>query len=353
MISHIEVRNFQSLHHVELELHPLTVIVGPSSSGKSAFTRALRTLTSNKRGNEFISHGEKICTITAKTERGSVTLKRGKATNDNEYVVIPDDDPAAQRTYTKLGGETPQEVSDFLGIQSKDPINYAGQFDKPYLLDPRDASGGEVARVLGALTNVNVIFEAARESNRRKSSNAATLKTRAADLAAITEKSQSYRALKGQLAAIEIAEKNLDRARSLERIIARLTDAIEQERIATAAIERLRPYLELTVPDEQPIVRAAARLVAFRDALKESQASAQALTRAQAALDTAYAEEADIQQAFAQLLGQLTGGILSYYEEHSTTMQPALNNAAAPSTVLIYTTEAAQLAARYIAEVMK
>lgn len=260
MLSRIEVRNFQSLHNVKLDLLPLTVVVGASSSGKSAFTRALRTLTSNKRGTDFITHGEKLTTISAVTDAGSVTLKRGKGTNDNEYIVTPSAAGETQRTYTKLGGETPPEVSEFIGIASKDPINYAGQFDKPYLLDD---SAGEVARVLGALTNVSVIFEAAAESNRRKLKASATLKTRAADLAIIKEKAQGYRGLKAQLAAIEQAEKNLTTARELTHSLSRLDSLLGVIEAAEHSIASLKPFLDLSIPDPTRITEAAGRLNDF------------------------------------------------------------------------------------------
>lgn len=261
MISHIEVRNFQSLHHVDLDLLPLTVIVGASSSGKSALTRALRTLTSNRRGSDFITHGERITTISAATDRGTVTLKRGKATKDNEYIVTPSSPDEQQKTYTKLDGTTPPEVSEFIGIAAKDPLNYAGQFDKPYLLD--DVSGSEVARVFGSLTNVHVIFEGARESNRRKLATSATLKTRTTDLTGIKERAEHYRPLKAQLTAITEAEKNLDIARALQLRISKLEAAARTLTEAATIMRRLKPILDTTVPDISTITEAHARLTAY------------------------------------------------------------------------------------------
>lgn len=261
MISHLSIRNFQSLKHVELDLLPLTVIVGASSSGKSAFTRAVRTLTSNRRGNDFITHGEKVATISAVTDRGTVTLKRGKGTNDNEYIVTPSAADEQQRTFTKLNGETPPEVSAFIGIPAKDPLNYAGQFDKPYLLD--DVSGSEVARVFGSLTNVHVIFEGARESNRRKLSASSTLKTRVTDLTGIKEQAESFKPLKQQLAAIEEAEKNLELAKALQLRISRLQTALTTLTTAAAQLRALKPILDTSIPDPAVIIEAHQRLTGY------------------------------------------------------------------------------------------
>ena len=217
MLSNIDIRNFQSLHHINIELAPFTVIVGPSSSGKSAFTRAVRTLTSNARGDGFITHGERTATITATTDKGTAVLQRGAI---NQYTLIPHKEQN-KKTFTKLGGAVPEEVTEFIGIAAKDPINYANQFDMPYLLS---ASAGDVARTLGELTNVQVIFEAAREANRRRNNQAATLKVKAADYKGITEKLEDYKALKGQLAAIASAEKHITQAATLETRISKLTE---------------------------------------------------------------------------------------------------------------------------------
>lgn len=269
MIEHLSIRNFQSLHHVELELAPLTVIVGPSSSGKSALTRAARVLIENQRGNSFISHGERISTITARTSHGTVTLTRGKATDDNSYVVIPNDPGHKlypQQKWTKLGGETPVEVSEFLGINPKDPIAFASQFDKPYLLDEKPP---EVARVLGELTNVRVIFDAARESNRRKLASGSLLKTRASDLDDIKAKIPEYRAIKAQTAALEEAEHLLNGARIDSEAIDELESAIDSLQINQDRVKALKPLTEIVIPDESELIEAYEALMALRRALIE------------------------------------------------------------------------------------
>ena len=312
MIEKIHVRNFQSLHDVELELGPFTVIVGPSSSGKSALMRATRTLTSNRRGDEFISHGERTASISAVTDKGTVTLTRSKKTTDNAYTVTPNDPGHPlypQRVFTKLGGDTPPEVSAFLGIPAKDPINYAGQFDKPYLLDE---SAGEVARTLGGLTNVNVIFEAARESNRRKLADAQTLRMRSTDLEEIKNRVPGYRSLKSQDAALTAAEQHIAAARSLEKRIARLSHALDTLDAAERAVHTLTPLASRTVPSEKPILDAARRLTALRDALRTQQSAQQALTQATTALDTATAAQRAREAEYAEILGGLTDDLAGW-----------------------------------------
>lgn len=220
MLEDVHITHFQSLHDVRVKLAGFTCIVGPSSSGKSAFTRALRTLTSNQRGDSFISHGENQTIIKAKTDKGTVALLRGKK---NEYVIIPEDEALEQKTYTKLNGNTPEEVSAFIGIPSKDPLNYSNQFDMPYLLT---SSAAEVARTLGELTNVSVIFEASREANRQRLQASSTLKTRAGDYASLTVNLDKYATLDEDGQRIEQAEQTLSEAKSLQTRIMRLESII-------------------------------------------------------------------------------------------------------------------------------
>lgn len=297
MLQAIEVRNFQSLGHVSLELSRFTCIVGASSSGKSALTRALRTLVSNARGSSFITHGERACTIKATTDRGMVTLKRGKGTEDNEYVLTPIE--GEQHAYTKLAGAVPEEVSTFLGIPAKDPLNFAGQFDRPYLLSD---SGGEVARVLGALTNVNVIFEGAREANRRRAGANSTLKMRQADLATILAKAEQYRGLKAQQGALERAEQSLEQVRTIEADLAVLKRHVEQVEIAERVLSHHEAALNIPVPDATPAIEAHGRYQAFLALWSLLKQQAKDLREWSAAIERTSTEEQQLEQEYIALL---------------------------------------------------
>lgn len=312
-IHSLHVRNFQSLHDVKLELLPFTVIVGKSSSGKSALTRAIRTLVSNRRGTEWITHGERTAAISATTNAGTVTLTRSRtsSSSDNAYRILPADDPAQERTYAKLGGDTPEDVSRFLGIDSNSPINFAGQFDKPYLLDESTA---EVARTLGALTNVNVIFEGARESNRRKLTAAQTLKTRASDLDSIKARIPEFRALKGQDEALTQAEALIAKARELERSIARITQALTVIEVTAPTIERLQALADVPVPDETPVLRAHKALSDLSTMLGRVSTLGRALKAAQEAYAVTEEQEAQALARYATLAGTVTQDVRAFVE---------------------------------------
>lgn len=246
MFKSIHVKNFQSLRDVEVELAPFTVIVGATDSGKSAFYRAISTLISNRRGAEFITYGEKRCTITAELDQGKLTLQRGKSTADNFYEI---DNGESTELYTKLSGTVPEEVSAFLRIPAKDPINLASQFDKPYLLDTKEYSSADAARILGALTNVNLVFEGARESNRRKGEASTKLKTRTADAEAVIAQLQGYDDLTGELEAIRAAESAVEHANLLQAAKTEVANLIQAVRESQEIIERVQPATQLDLPD--------------------------------------------------------------------------------------------------------
>lgn len=343
MLEHIEVRNYQSLHHIELSLDRFTVIVGPSSSGKSAFTRALRMLTSNQRGDAFVTHGERTATVTARTEKGVVSLKRG---GDNEYTVIPLNAPDQQRSFTKLAGAVPDEVTDFLGILPRDPLNYASQFDKPYLLDD---SAAEVARVLGSLTNVTVILEAAREANRQRSAESSKLKTRQADLERTKTRIQQFVPLKNQLAALGRAEEELKAAATLQQQVTRLQNALDTWQSASEALTAAEEALAVTVPDIETITDAQAHLARYQQALEAMREHGTAYKSHLNTLDAIAAEEHELIEQYSQSLKQLAGGIRDHYALKSQTAG-VLPGRGVP---IIEVDEAAQLSADYIVEVLK
>lgn len=244
MIKQLSVRNFQSLREVDIELGGFTVIVGPSSSGKSAILRAARALVSNAKGASFITTGATQTRIAVVLDDGiEVELMRGK---ENSYAIgeylQEDREPGAVLSFTKLAGAVPPEVSNVLRMQpvKASSINFAGQFDRPYLLDD---SGAEVARTLGELTNVTILFEAAREANRMRLAHGNNLKVREADLAALLVKADKFRTLPARIGAVGEAEVAAERANTIYRERQELVDQLTRLGVAEAALAQARAAL--------------------------------------------------------------------------------------------------------------
>lgn len=263
MISNLEVRNFQSLQKVDLEMGPFTVIVGQSSSGKSALVRAISTLVSNKTGTDFISHGTTTSVITAALPEGKVSLSRSTTPAKNKYTIIGPDGEAA--TFTKLNRTTPEEVSEFLRIDSKDTVVLAGQFDKPFLLADSPA---QAAQILGELTNVSLIFESSREANRQRLNSSGVLKTKATDLEGVEQRLAAFEGLQERQEALEAAEVALAKAEGLQKRIDRLNGLIAVLRDTKVAIAQADAALSVEVPAVESIETAHNSLVRFETIIR-------------------------------------------------------------------------------------
>lgn len=251
MIEAVRIRNWQSLKHADLQLGRYTVIVGASSSGKTALMRAFRALASNVRGNGQLTRGTSTAAISAVFDEGEVTLEYRSGAWRYHVVHL-----GHEETYTKLNGAVPAHITNLLQIapvpSGGTSINFAGQFDRPYLLSSDD-SGAKVARVFGELTNVHIILDAVREANRRRSSLAATLKVRQGDLDALVPQVGRFQGLPARLDALKAAEQAHRDAVALSGTVTRLRSLLDDLRAAQGAAQlRALPAL----PDDAA-VRAA------------------------------------------------------------------------------------------------
>jgi DNA repair protein SbcC/Rad50 len=263
MLRLLEIENYQSLRDVRLELGKFTVIVGPTGSGKTAVLRALRTLCFNGRGTSYIRRGAKTCKVMLLDDQGlGVALVRGGRGSDS-YVL---DVLGQQKTFTKLGGDVPEAVSLCLEIS---PLNFAGQFDGPYLLG---ASAGQVARALGELTNVTVVFEAAREAIRVKGRLADQLRDREVELAGLRQQVRQFAGMQQRLAAVREAESALERATQLQARVTRLRQLMQSVVAAQVVLDQAGAAVR-EVPSLERLAALTSRrsrfefLMSSRDAL--------------------------------------------------------------------------------------
>lgn len=232
----ISIRNWQSLKRVDLDLGRFTVIVGPSSSGKTALIRALRALTSNVRGSDFVSRGQRAAAVSARVGDSGVVLLRGEGVGKYQVKFWNEQEGVfAEEVFTKLNGGVPDLVTTTLGVPPNSAIHFAGQFDPPYLLT---SSGAEVARVLGELTNVSTILEAVREANRRRAASNSQLKTRKADLDRLKTGLKDYTDVPRKLAVLEQAESQMVRVEAAEQSLSRLRSLLTDQEVAQGILTR-------------------------------------------------------------------------------------------------------------------
>lgn len=242
MITNLRIQNFQSLVDVDLEIERFTVIVGPSSSGKTACVRALKVLHENSRGTPYVTHGQKLSCITLKREDAKVSLTRGGTTGTYEAQTS-----AGTQTFTKLAGQTPEAVRAVLGVPDGTVGLFIGeQFHSPYLLDE---TGSAIAKTLGDLTNVSIIFGAVREANRRKLETGSLLKTRQFDLSQIVSQVAHFKSLPDKLEALSVIEEKFKKIEALEIRIESMVGLIKRIEVAESVVSQVPKIVELPSVD--------------------------------------------------------------------------------------------------------
>lgn len=184
----LTIENFQGHKKTVIEFAPggqLTVIIGPSRSGKTSIIRALRWLFYNqpagvavpdakaKENNEETGYcrlGASIIRVTGEFESGETVIReRTRATN--RYKIIR---PGATEPLVLEGFGTgvPLEVQEITGIQSikigdMDPImlNLSEQLDGPFLGNKSITAPGR-AKILGKLAGTEEVDLAGTETGR-------------------------------------------------------------------------------------------------------------------------------------------------------------------------------------------
>lgn len=271
MISKVKISGYQSLRKVELTLGRFTVVAGPTSSGKSSLYRALVLMAKNARGHSYVTRGMSSAVVAAdfEGELGDCTLTIERGDGIGSYAVVVG---AKEKRFTKLGGEVPEAVQALLKLpftvgsnDSRVLLGFASQFDRPFLLTDSPA---QVARVFGELTGVDLVFRAARESNRLRLQATEKLKDREEQLARVVERARVLARVRVDKVALETAEAQLERVLVLQEQCQELDQLMYGWRAARVGLDQLDSEVPPEV-DLSGVDAAADRLRQFRVLVKE------------------------------------------------------------------------------------
>ena len=264
-IERLKVANFQSLAEADIELGGLTVIVGPSNSGKSALLRALKAVVRNVNSPSAVRVGKTTFTSEIEFSGNAVAIERGKS--QSTYRTWKPD--GSEDVYTKSGRSVPEEVQTLLGLPDPDgpDLTFSSQIDPPFLLSE---TGTTAAKMLGDLTNVSKLHAAAKEANRRRLEASRLAEVRKKDFAAVSERMHTeFSDLREHAAALRDARDRLDAVSAsvleAEKVEALLSDL----HLLDSAEEDLRTRLgELPEPaDIEALAEKAGELMGMRHAL--------------------------------------------------------------------------------------
>jgi exonuclease SbcC len=163
-IKSIALHNFQSHKLSVIEPAPagqLTVIVGPSDSGKTAIIRALRWLFYNiPQGTDFIKVGNNVAKVAIKHADGQQVTRERSRKGFNRYKINDKD------RYEGFGSTVPLEVQEITGVRPVQVgdlemcLNLAEQLDGPFL--GKSVSAPAKAKILGKLAGTEEVDFAAK-----------------------------------------------------------------------------------------------------------------------------------------------------------------------------------------------
>lgn len=160
-IKKLKIAGFQSHIDTQLDLVPgMNIFVGPSDSGKSAITRAIRWVTQNEPlGDGYINQkvGSALVELHM-SDASRVVRTRGSF---NSYIV-------GDETFAGFGTKVPEEVTAATGMRKAlfgDALlwlSYSSQHDAPFMLSE---TGGQAARILGKLAGTEDLDAAGKLTN--------------------------------------------------------------------------------------------------------------------------------------------------------------------------------------------
>lgn len=161
MIVTVNVKGFQSHVDSQFNLSPgLTVLTGPTDSGKTALIRAIRWVAFNEpAGENFVNQatGEAIVTITL--DDGTEIIKGRKKGGRTVYHLVP----VIGKRQIFEQADVPPEVTAALGITRQTfgdfetALNFAFQLDAPFMISEPPSAG---AKVLGKIAGTEIVDQA-------------------------------------------------------------------------------------------------------------------------------------------------------------------------------------------------
>jgi exonuclease SbcC len=201
-------RNFQSWESFDLTLAGLTVLTGPSDTGKSAIFRALKGVLRNELPSDWIRNDQdESLEVRLELDNHIVTVKR-PLKGSTTYTI---DD----KVFAKLAGAIPDKVKELkfgdvvIGEYDVDPI-FGRQNSPQFLIDPDTFKPPEVNAILGAFGGTEKLEHGKKEANLRKTQKDAEARTLAVQIRDAEERKAALTIMQTQGDSLETVLQELE-----------------------------------------------------------------------------------------------------------------------------------------------
>jgi DNA repair exonuclease SbcCD ATPase subunit len=274
-------KNFQAWADFDLEIDGLTILTGPSDTGKSALFRALKGIFRNELPADFVRDNQDE-DMEVRCEIGGHVITAHRSHKGSTKYEIDG------RDFAKLAGAVPDELKALkfgevvIGDFDVDPI-FGRQNSAQFLIDPLTYKPTEVNAILGAFGGTEKLEAGKKEANLRKTQK----DTEARTIAGQIRESEEKKAALAELVALGDAIS--DKLHDLEQHVRRLeteTYWLDSAVKVRQTIVPLRQIMEAIVLPDISGLEQLHRQAAFAEQAAEAGAYARWLAKPIASLSS-------------------------------------------------------------------
>lgn len=283
----IEVKGFQAIENVELEIDRFTAIVGGSNIGKSSVVRAIKCALTNSSGTSFVRHNEycarkvrnhKTCKCQASVhivmEGFDLLWEKGDAINKYLFNKQEYDKPGTGiPEFLVTTGFSPVKIGDTSGS-----IQIADQFFPIFMLNQ---SGPAIAEAISDVSRLDRINRASKSAEKDRKEAVSTRKLREDDSLALRLRLQKYEGIDEAIQKVDILEQRNVEVDTVETSVSVLSGFIDSTRSIATQIRSLTAVSSVSVPEVTSVSNPYEKvktLTRLSDGLRRREADCEALS---------------------------------------------------------------------------
>jgi len=272
MIKQIQIKNFESHKNTVVNFEAgFNLIVGPSNSGKSSILRAAKLVAYSDWNPQSLRVGCKTTNVTMTTDKGVVSVKRGKSIN--EWEVTPEG--CEKKEFSRPGKTIVEDAAAVIGLrtvklgtQDVRP-NIMDQLEGHFMLDEvegQSESGSGRAQIIDEISGLAGMEEIVRDVNLDNVRNAREIKESEVRANETTDEMHDQNAIDAETAVLDAAEKAVLSSKAASETARAAADALDALNEATASVSAAVGQLK-AMPD---VSKAEKHVSAADKALKSA-----------------------------------------------------------------------------------